>query len=332
MSTEAQDLTREEYELFRKLVYAHSGINLGDQKRHLVRAKLGKRVRSGGFKSFRAYYQCSDASPARNEIALKAIELGAVEVVAKPAVADRRALHQLGVELADKIRAAAVAIKRPPPILPGVASEPITFRQAGLDPAGHLVAIAASTGGTEAIKNLLSNVPADFPPTAIVQHMPEGFTHSFAARLDHFSRLTITEAVDGDVMTPGRAFLARGGVQMTVRRSAGKWRIAYSGSELVNRHCPSADVLFDSLSRATGVQTVGILLTGMGNDGARGLLSMRQAGAVTIAQDRRSSVVYGMPKVAVELGAAEFSAPPSQIPALLLHALRERQNTAAFTR
>ena len=273
---------------------------------------------------------CCAAGESRGQLALKAVELGAVDVLAKPATLDRRTIQQLGVELIEKIRAAAVAIKRPVLGGPVVPQAPTTFRDAGLDPSRYLVAIGASTGGTEAIKNLLSNVPADFPPTAIVQHMPEGFTNSFAGRLDQFSRLGVSEAVDGDILVPGKAFLARGGVQMAVRHSGGKWRIAYGTSELVNRHCPSVDVLFDSFVRASGVTTVGILLTGMGSDGAQGLLRMRQAGAITFAQDQRSCVVYGMPKVAAELGAVQHTGAPSQIPGLLMQVLRHRVSEHAM--
>jgi two-component system, chemotaxis family, protein-glutamate methylesterase/glutaminase len=265
---------------------------------------------------------CCDAGESRGQLALKAVEMGAVDVVAKPLTVDRRTIHQLGAELIEKIQAAAIAIKRPTPGPSAVPQAPTSFHDAGLDPTRYLVVIGASTGGTEAIKNLLSNVPADFPPTAIVQHMPEGFTNSFAGRLDHFSRVAVTEAVDGDILVPGRAFLARGGVQMAIRHSGGKWRIAYGTNELVNRHCPSVDVLFDSCIRASGVQMIGILLTGMGSDGAQGLLRMRRAGAITIAQDQRSCVVYGMPKVAAELGAVQHTGSPTQIPAMLLHVLR----------
>jgi len=266
---------------------------------------------------------CCDSKTSHSQVGLKAVELGAVDVVAKPMAGDRRAIHQLGTELVEKVLAAAVAIQRPPPILPTVA-KPLQFREAGLDPARYLIAVGASTGGTEAIKSLLSHVPADFPAVAIVQHMPEGFTNSFAGRLDHFSRLTVTEAVDGDILVPGRAFVARGGVQMTVHASGGRWRIAHGTNQLVNRHCPSVDVLFDSFAQLSGVHTVGILLTGMGNDGAQGLLRMRRAGAITIAQDQRSCVVFGMPKVAAEIGAVQHTAAPAEIPALLLHILRHR--------
>jgi two-component system, chemotaxis family, protein-glutamate methylesterase/glutaminase len=271
---------------------------------------------------------CCDPKTSHSQVALKAVELGAVDVVAKPAIGDRRAVHQLAIDLIEKIRAAAMAIKRAPsPPAPAVA--PTSFRDAGLDPSRYLVAVGASTGGTEAIKALLSSVPADFPATAIVQHMPEGFTNSFAGRLNHYSSMTVTEGVDGDTLVPGRAFVARGGVQMTVRSVGGKWRIAYGTSELINRHCPSVDVLFDSFARLSGVHTIGILLTGMGNDGAQGLLRMRQAGAITIAQDPPSCVVYGMPKVAVELGAVQHAAAPAQIPALVLQVLRHGHIPAA---
>lgn len=272
---------------------------------------------------------CSSATAAYSQVALKAMELGAIDVAAKPAVTDRQGLQRLGVELGEKIRAAAVAIRRQPQVPASVTVEPLSFRAAGLDPSAYLVAIGASTGGTDAIKDFLSNVPADFPASAIVQHMPEGFTKSFAERLDQFSRLTVTEAVDGDVLAPGKAVLARGCAQMMVRRVQGRWRIAYGGSELVNRHCPSVDVLFDSFAQAKGVQTVGILLTGMGNDGAKGLLRMRQTGAITFAQERHSCIVFGMPKVAIELGAAQHVATPQQMPTLLLEVLRRQQRAAA---
>ncbi len=272
---------------------------------------------------------CSGATSGTDQPALKAIELGAIDIVAKPVAGGREALGRLAVELADKIRAAAIAVKRSPPPPSVTPATPTSFSAAGLNPAHYLVAIGASTGGTEAIKNLLSHVPADFPPVAIVQHMPEGFTKSFADRLDQFSQMTVTEAADGDVLVPGRAFLARGGIQMTVRVVGGKWRIAYGTDELINRHCPSVDVLFDSVASTMGRKTVGILLTGMGADGAKGLLNMRKAGAVTIAQDERSSVVYGMPKVAAELGAVQHTAPPSQAPSIVIQVLRKKSPVGA---
>ena len=267
---------------------------------------------------------CSGVAPANSHAALQAIEDGAVDVVAKPSHGGSQALRRLGEELAEKIYAAAIAMPARPTIPASATTAPGGFRAAGLDPQRYLVAIGASTGGTEAIKSLLAQVPADWPPVVMVQHMPEGFTESFAGRLNQFSRLTVTEAVDGDVLVPGRAFLARGGRQMAVQTGGGQWRVRYGSDELVNRHCPSVDVLFDSVAAATGRQLVGILLTGMGADGAQGLLRMREAGALTIGQDRQSCVVYGMPKVAAEIGAVQLTGAPADIPRLLLQALRRQ--------
>ncbi|MFH1420199.1 MAG: chemotaxis-specific protein-glutamate methyltransferase CheB [Planctomycetota bacterium] len=271
---------------------------------------------------------CPPRAP-RDQTAMKAIELGATDVVMKPSVNLPQDLRCLGLDLVDKIRAAAQAIRRPPAIPPNVIIEPIPYSQLGIDPARYLVAVGASTGGTEAIKTMLALLPADFPPVAIVQHMPEAFTGAFAARLDQSSRVRVTEALDGDVLLPGRAFLARGGIQMSVAAGSGGYRIKLGTRELVNRHCPSVDVLFDSVAEAAGEHAAGILLTGMGADGARGLLKMRQAGAITIAQDRRTSVVYGMPKVAAEIGAAQLVQPLAQIPLAVARAFRQRSRTAA---
>lgn len=264
---------------------------------------------------------CSGVAPASSRAAIEAIETGAVDVVCKPTAGGSSALRALAEDLVEKVRAAAMSLPTAPRINLPKPTKAGSFREAGLDPDRYLVLIGASTGGTEAIKTLLSNVPADFPATAIVQHMPEGFTQSFAGRLNQFSPLTVTEAVDGDVLVPGRAFLARGGIQMMIRGAGGQLRIQYGTAELVNRHCPSVDVLFDSGARLTSRQLIGILLTGMGDDGARGLLNLRKAGALTFGQDRNSCVVYGMPKVAFEIGAVMQQGPPAEIPKLILKAL-----------
>jgi two-component system, chemotaxis family, protein-glutamate methylesterase/glutaminase len=265
---------------------------------------------------------CSGMAPANSRIAIEAIECGAVDVVAKPATGGSKALHQLGEDLAEKIRAAAVAMPGTPPIPASVTTPPTSFRAVGLDPNRYLVAIGASTGGTEAIRRVLANVPADFPPVVMVQHMPEGFTSSFAARLNDFSAMHISEAVDGEWLEPGKGVLARGGLQMVVQSVGGRLRVSYVGSELVNRHCPSVDVLFDSVARVVGRHAVGVLLTGMGADGARGLLNMRTAGAVTIAQNKETCIVHGMPKVAVELGAAQHQCSPTEVSRTIIQALR----------
>ncbi len=275
----------------------------------------------------------SGVASASSHAALTAIEIGAVDFVAKPAGGGAQALRRLCEDLSDKIRAAAIAMPTRPSIPASANASPASFRSAGLDPSRYLVAIGASTGGTEAIKQLLSKVPADFPPVAIVQHMPAGFTKSFAERLNQFSDMTVTEAIDGDILAPGRAFVARGEIQMSVVRSGGRWRIVYGTDQPVNRHCPSVEVLFNSVAQRAGKQTAGILLTGMGADGANGLLNMRNCGALTIAQDEKSCVVYGMPKVAVELGAVQQSAVPADIPNAVLQAfLRPIANMSASRR
>ena len=223
-------------------------------------------------KKLRVHYpvpviMCSGVAPANSKAALAAIELGAIDIVAKTSGGGRDALRRLGEDLAEKVRAAAIAMQPPPPIPPRVSAAALSFRAVGIDPSEFLVAIGASTGGTEAIKELLSHAPADFPPVAIVQHMPRGFTRSFAERLNQFSKLTVTEAVDGDVLTPGQAVVARGEIQMSVHHTGGRWRVSYGTTEPVNRHCPSVDVLFDSVARYPKKSAVGILLTGMGADG-----------------------------------------------------------------
>lgn len=274
---------------------------------------------------------CSGVTPANGQVALEAIASGAVDVLAKPRSGGSQALRRLGEELAEKICAAAVAMPAPPPVPASAGTVVRSFRDAGIDPHCYCVAIGASTGGTEAIKNLLSRVPADFPATAIVQHMPMEFTRSFAERLDQFSAMSVSEAVDGEVLGVGKAVVVRGGVQMSIGASGGRWRVIYGTDEPVNRHCPAVDVLFDSVARQVGNRAVGILLTGMGADGAKGLLGMRNAGALTIAQDQESSVVYGMPKVAVDIGAVQRSAPPSNIPAAVVEALRRNATARAHT-
>lgn len=267
---------------------------------------------------------CSGVARDNSKNALQAIEIGAVDVVAKPNMGGSRALRQLGESLAEKIHAAAIAMPVRPKIPASAIPNVTSFRSAGIDPNRYFIAIGASTGGTEAIRSVLQNMPADAPPIAMVQHMPEGFTQSFAERLNQFSRLSVSEAVDNEPLTPGKALLARGGAQMALRSVSGQLRIAYGTDELVNRHCPSVDVLFDSVARLIGKQAVGVILTGMGADGARGLVNMREAGAYTIGQNQQSCVVYGMPKVAFEMGGVEVQCAPHDVPKMIVQGLRKR--------
>jgi len=254
------------------------------------------------------------------ETTLRALELGAVDFVAKPKIDVERGTVDLAREIVSKVKAAAAArvcgsIRRP-----AAASSPKPrFGSSALIKSTHkVIAVGASTGGAQAIQAVLTELPADAPGMVIVQHMPQNFTRGFAERLNGLCRVEVREAVHGDSVRPGLALIAEGGRQMEVRRSGAEYRIRVSDGDRVNRHRPSVDVLFHSCAQYAGRNAIGVLLTGMGDDGARGLLAMRQAGARTIAQDEATCVVFGMPKEAIERGAAEKVAPLHRIPGLLL--------------
>ena len=258
----------------------------------------------------------SSLTPRGGEVALEAMDAGAVEVVCKPGAA--YAVGEMAVELRDKVRAAArVRVARRDEARP--ASAPLG--RLSLSRTTHsVVAIGASTGGTQALQTVLSALPANAPGILIVQHMPEHFTRSFAARLDSLCALEVKEAEDGDSVVPGRALIAPGNHHMELIRDGAAYRARVRQGPLVSRHRPSVDVLFHSTARYAGRNAVGAILTGMGHDGAEGLLAMRQAGAATLAQDEASCVVFGMPKEAIALGAAEKVAPLDAIAARILEA------------
>lgn len=258
-----------------------------------------------------------------SEVALRALELGAVDVIAKPKGSISEGLGASTGLIHDTLRAAAGArlspyagsgtqFKHAPhhtAALPAVPAQAHGARQAVVrppSPAGmpRIIAIGASTGGTEAIKDVLIRLPTNLPGIVITQHMPERFTRSFAERLDKLAAITVREAAHGDVVQPGHAYVAPGHSHLSVSYSAGQFRCELGGGAPVNRHRPSVDVLFDSVARLAGGRAVGVLLTGMGRDGAAGLLHMREAGAHTIAQSESTCVVYGMPREAVALGGA----------------------------
>jgi two-component system, chemotaxis family, protein-glutamate methylesterase/glutaminase len=257
-----------------------------------------------------------------SEVTLQALETGAVDFVAKPKADNDAALQAYAEEIRDKIRAAygtrsrMTALRPPqPPSVPAV--PPANgFSQRLLN--SHVVAIGASTGGTEAIKELLTRLPSEMPPIVMVQHMPETFTPSFAARLDSLSALRVLEAKGGERLKPGTAYLAPGHSHMTLRKVAGGHALELDKSEPVNRHRPSVDTLFLSVAKQVGRDATGIILTGMGRDGARGLLEMRNAGAWTIGQDQESCVVYGMPREAALIGAVGEVAPLTDVSGRLL--------------
>lgn len=262
----------------------------------------------------------SSLSQASCEISMEALRCGAVDVMGKPdgpySVGDLRSA------LASKLRAAVHARIRKPAVKIAP-SQPIThlatpFLQHSFAE-NAVLAIGASTGGTEAIREVLEALPASVPGIVIAQHIPPVFSAAFANRLNRLCALDVKEAQNGDEVLPGRAFVAPGNFHMILRRTSNRYRIEIQDGPMVCYQRPSVDVLFSSVAEAAGNKATGILLTGMGSDGAQGLLRMRQAGAKTIAQDEESCIVYGMPREAAKLGAAERILPLSLIANAILH-------------
>jgi two-component system chemotaxis response regulator CheB len=247
----------------------------------------------------------SSLGQASSEIALEALRRGAVEVLAKPS--GPYSLGEVGQVLAQKIRAAYASS----PKQIGVQT-PVTQLTAAF-PSSSMVAIGASTGGTQAIEEVLLHMPAPCPPMVIAQHIPAGFSTSFANRLNRLCKFEVKEAADGDRVQPGRALIAPGDFHMMLVKSGGGYAVTVRSGPRVHFQRPSVDVLFASVAEAKPAHSVGVLLTGMGADGAEGLLRMQQAGAMTIAQDEESCVVFGMPKAAIARGAAAQILPLTKI-------------------
>ncbi len=248
----------------------------------------------------------STLTQAGAEATLEALERGAVECVAKPSISEPNTFS----DLATKILIAAEAKVRPA----GVKMPLDLHRSGGFTSDGRIIAIGASTGGVEALLRVLSDFPADCPPTLVTQHMPAAFTQGFAARLDRACAPTIRQAEADAPVVPGVVYLAPGGVShLELVGRPGAWRCRLDRGEPVNGHRPSVDVMFSSVARAARAGSVGVLLTGMGRDGAAGLLEMRRSGATTVGQDEASSVIYGMPKAAHKIGAVMRQLPLGQI-------------------
>lgn len=257
------------------------------------------------------------------ETGLKALEYGAVEIITKPQMNTKQFFEESKIKICDVVKAAAIAkIKRKnykstsihvepkytaDAIIPKIASKSM------IKTTELVVSVGASTGGTDAIRVFLEALPLDSPGIVIVQHMPENFTRSFANRLDEICRITVKEAENGDSVIRGRALIAPGNHHMLLKRSGARYYVEIKDGPLVNRHRPSVDVLFRSTARYAGKNAIGIIMTGMGDDGARGLLEMSEAGAKTIAQDEKSCVVFGMPHEAIKLNAAKSVLPLDQI-------------------
>ena len=263
------------------------------------------------------------------DVTLRALELGAIDFVAKPKVGVADGLRLLADDITDKIRVASKAqLRRAPPAPAGSAPRAEAVRSAPIGALGRLstekvVFIGASTGGTEATKEVLMNLPPDCPAIVITQHMPAGFTKSYAARLDGLCRIRVAEACDGERVLPGHAYIAPGGTEhLSVERSGANYIARVSVGEPVNRHRPSVEVLFASAARVVGPNAVGIMLTGMGADGARAMKVMKDAGSYNYCQDEASCVVFGMPREAIAAGAADEVLPLNQIADKVLERLR----------
>ncbi|MBN2486588.1 MAG: chemotaxis response regulator protein-glutamate methylesterase [Bacteroidales bacterium] len=251
------------------------------------------------------------------ETGLRALEYGAVEIITKPQMNTKEFIEESKIRICDAVKAAASAkIERKTALSP---VQPITvqpkFSADAILPASNgysmlkttdiVVAVGASTGGTEALRVFLEELPVDCPGVVIVQHMPENFTRSFAERLNSICKIEVKEAQNGDTVTRGKALIAPGNNHMLLKRSGAKYYVEIQQGPLVNRHRPSVDVLFRSTARYAGKNAIGIIMTGMGDDGAKGLLELKTSGAYTIAQDEKSCVVFGMPKEAINLNAAQ---------------------------
>lgn len=256
----------------------------------------------------------SSLTEAGAQVTLDALSLGAVDFVTKPKLDIQRGLTGYGADLRDKIKQASRArVARLQPTSGPAQTSAIKYRTTD-----RLIAIGASTGGTEAIRAILETMPADAPAIVITQHIPAAFSKPFAERLDRHSKMTVVHAEDDMPLLAGHAYVAPGGLHLRVQRSGARWRCRLGEDDPVRRHRPSVDALFDSVAQAAGANASAALLTGMGDDGARGLLALRKAGAATIVQDEASSIVWGMPGAAYTLGAAQQVLPLSQIADALL--------------
>ena len=256
------------------------------------------------------------------DVTMRALELGAIDFVAKPKLGLADGLRQLTSDITDKIRTASKAhIKRAPAANAPrpVAAAPSAVGRLSTE---KIIFIGASTGGTEATKDVLMMLPADCPAVMITQHMPPGFTASYAKRLDGLARINVREATDGERVLPGHAYLAPGGMHMWVERSGANYIARVRDGDPVNRHKPSVEVLFDAAARVVGQNAIGIMLTGMGADGARAMKTMRDAGSYNVCQNEATCVVFGMPREAIAAGAAHEVLPLQQIATHVLDRLR----------
>lgn len=268
---------------------------------------------------------CSTLAGEGSQTALKALEYGAVEIIEKPNLGTRQFIEESKVRICDAVKAAAMVntkkISPPMKVAPKLTADailPEPSSRAMVETTERIVAVGASTGGTEALKMLFEALPHDSPGMVVVQHMPANFTKAFAKRLDSICRVSVKEAKNNDTVLRGQILIAPGNDHMLLKRSGARYYVEIRQGPLVSRHRPSVDVLFRSTARYAGKNALGVLLTGMGDDGARGMLEMKKAGAFTIAQDEASCVVFGMPKEAIKRNAVDTILPLEHIAQTLL--------------
>jgi len=274
---------------------------------------------------------CSSLTTEGSETALSALERGAVDIITKPSVGTRQFLEESKVRICDAIKSAAQArlskprlagAVKPSPKLTADVMLPKPPTHAMIQTTEKIVAIGASTGGTEALREILEALPADAPGIVIVQHMPEKFTAAFAQRLNSICKITVKEAENNDSVLRGQALIAPGNKHMMLKRSGARYCVEIRDGPLVSRHRPSVDVLFRSAARYGGKNVLGVILTGMGDDGAKGMREMKDAGACNIAQDENSCVVFGMPQEAIKTGAVDHILPLDRIVTEILRLCR----------
>jgi two-component system, chemotaxis family, protein-glutamate methylesterase/glutaminase len=253
-----------------------------------------------------------------SEITMRALELGAVDFVTKPKISIQSGMREYADMIGEKLRAAARARIKPRTLHSGAAAPVLPQLRSPLTSSEKLIIIGASTGGTEAIREFLMQMPSDCPGILITQHMPEGFTSSFAKRLDSLCKISVIEAAGNERVLPGHAYIAPGHSHLMLTRSGANYMTRIEQSAPVNRHRPSVDVLFRSAAQAAGKNAVGVILTGMGKDGAAGMLEMKEAGATNFAQDEATCVVFGMPREAIAVGAVHEVGPLTSLPGMVL--------------
>jgi len=283
---------------------------------------------------------CSSLAGSDSETTLKALEYGAVDIIEKPQFGTKQFLHESSVRICDAVKAASLArIKKissaVQTVSPKLSADVIISKptsRAMIQTTEQVIVVGASTGGTEALKIFLEALPPDAPGIVIVQHMPEHFTKAFAKRIDSLCRISVKEAENNDTVLTGQALIAPGNYHMLLKRSGARYYIEIKNGPLVSRHRPSVDVLFRSAARYAGRNSIGVIMTGMGDDGAHGMLEMKEAGAYTIAQDEDSCVVFGMPNEAIKLGGVHKVAPLSGIAQEIMRFSRKEQHEGAVTR